>query len=49
MYMINHSLNKDLFGTGIIISDPEDASTTNSVSSYVAYVCMFGSANDVVS
>ena len=33
MYMINHSLNEDLFGTGIIISDPDDAGTTNSVSS----------------
>lgn len=32
--MINHSLNKDVFGTGIIISDPIDAPTTNSVSSY---------------
>lgn len=36
MYMINHSLNKDLFGTGIIISDPDDAGTTNSVSSILA-------------
>lgn len=29
MYMINHSLNKDVFGTGIIVSDPIDARTTN--------------------
>lgn len=33
MYMINHSLNKDIFDTGIIVSDPLDASTTNSVAS----------------
>lgn len=33
MYMINHSLNKDLLGLGIIISDPLDAPTTNSVAS----------------
>ena len=36
MYMINHSLNKNVLDTGIIISDPEDAPTTNSVSSYVS-------------
>ena len=33
MYMINHSLNKDVLGTGIIVSDPRDAPTTNSVPS----------------
>ena len=37
MYMINHSLNKDVLDTGIIISDPEDAPTTNSVSSCVSF------------
>ncbi|KAI0768708.1 PLC-like phosphodiesterase [Trametes elegans] len=36
LYMINHSLNKDLFGLGIIVSDPKDAPTTNSVASIVA-------------
>ncbi|KAI0344768.1 PLC-like phosphodiesterase [Trametopsis cervina] len=36
MYMINHSLNKDVFGTGIIVSDPLDAPTTNSVNSITA-------------
>ncbi|KAI0071716.1 PLC-like phosphodiesterase [Panus rudis PR-1116 ss-1] len=36
MYMINHSLNKDLLGTGIIVSDPLDAPTTNSVTSISA-------------
>ena len=35
MYMINHSLNKNLFDTGIIISDPIDAKTTNGVPSSV--------------
>ncbi|PFH49645.1 hypothetical protein AMATHDRAFT_62773 [Amanita thiersii Skay4041] len=34
MYMINHSLNKDIFG--IIVSDPLDAPTTNGVSSIIA-------------
>ncbi|CDO72800.1 hypothetical protein BN946_scf184994.g53 [Trametes cinnabarina] len=33
MYLINHSLNKNLLDTGIIVSDPKDASTTNSVDS----------------
>lgn len=33
MYMINHSLNKDVLGTGIIVSDPLDASTTNGIDS----------------
>ena len=33
MYMINHSLNKNVFDSGIIVSDPLDAPTTNSVSS----------------
>ena len=37
MYMINHSLNKDVLDTGIIISDPKDAPTTNSVSSCVLF------------
>ncbi|KAK7692886.1 hypothetical protein QCA50_004521 [Cerrena zonata] len=36
MYMINHSLNKDILGTGIIVSDPLDAPTTNSVTSIMA-------------
>ncbi|KAI0790734.1 PLC-like phosphodiesterase [Abortiporus biennis] len=36
MYMINHSLNKNLLGTGIIVSDPIDASTTNGVTSILA-------------
>ncbi|KAH8108106.1 PLC-like phosphodiesterase [Cristinia sonorae] len=36
MFMINHSLNINVFGTGIIVSDPEDASTTNGVSSILA-------------
>lgn len=36
MYMINHSLNKNLFDTGIIISDPIDAKTTNGVPSILA-------------
>ena len=33
MYMINHSLNKNVLDTGIIVSDPKDAPTTNSVDS----------------
>ena len=33
MYMINHSLNKDIPGTGIIVSDPLDAKTTNGLAS----------------
>ncbi|EJF63689.1 PLC-like phosphodiesterase [Dichomitus squalens LYAD-421 SS1] len=36
MYMINHSLNKNILDTGIIVSDPKDAPTTNSVSSILA-------------
>ncbi|KAH9929628.1 PLC-like phosphodiesterase [Epithele typhae] len=36
MYMINHSLNKDIFGLGIIVSDPLDADDTNSVASIMA-------------
>ncbi|KAI0674785.1 PLC-like phosphodiesterase [Trametes maxima] len=36
MYMINHSLNKDVLGTGIIVSDPLDAPKTNSVTSILA-------------
>ena len=35
MYMINHSLNKNLLDTGIIVSDPLDAKTTNGVASSV--------------
>jgi hypothetical protein len=31
MYMINHSLNIDIFG--IVVSDPEQAGTTNGVAS----------------
>jgi hypothetical protein len=39
-YMINHSLNINIIpiGAGVIISDPEDAPTTNSVASIVANV-----------
>ena len=33
MYMINHSLNNNVLGTGIIVSDPIDARTTNGVPS----------------
>ncbi|KAI8975895.1 PLC-like phosphodiesterase [Trametes punicea] len=33
MYLINHSLNKNVLDTGIIVSDPSDAPTTNSVNS----------------
>ena len=35
MYMINHSLNKDIIPIrgGVIVSDPNDAPTTNSLSS----------------
>lgn len=35
IYLINHSLNKDLLDTGIIVSDPLDASNTNNVSSII--------------
>ncbi|KAJ8508864.1 hypothetical protein ONZ45_g8909 [Pleurotus djamor] len=37
MYMINHSLNKNIIpiGDGVIVSDPIDAPTTNSVTSIV--------------
>ncbi|KAJ7155080.1 PLC-like phosphodiesterase [Mycena filopes] len=35
MYMINHSLNLDIFG--IIVSDPEQAPTTNGVTSILAH------------
>lgn len=40
MYMINHSLNKDVFG--IVVSDPVDAPTTNGVTSILnnAYKCV---------
>ncbi|KAF9448739.1 PLC-like phosphodiesterase [Macrolepiota fuliginosa MF-IS2] len=39
-YMINHSLNKNIIpiGGGVIVSDPLDAPTTNSVTSIVANV-----------
>ncbi|PPQ85988.1 hypothetical protein CVT25_001687 [Psilocybe cyanescens] len=39
-YMINHSLNKNILpiGDGVIVSDPIDAPTTNSVSSILANV-----------
>ncbi|PPQ73586.1 hypothetical protein CVT26_010570 [Gymnopilus dilepis] len=39
-YMINHSLNKNIIpiGSGVIVSDPLDAPTTNSVSSIQANV-----------
>ncbi|KAF7980979.1 hypothetical protein HWV62_5207 [Athelia sp. TMB] len=36
MYMINHSLNINLLDTGIIISDPNAAGTTNGVTSILA-------------
>ncbi|KAG6824539.1 hypothetical protein H0H92_006517 [Tricholoma furcatifolium] len=35
MYLINHGLNINLLDTGIIISDPEDAPTTNGVASII--------------
>ncbi|KAF5368278.1 hypothetical protein D9615_010378 [Tricholomella constricta] len=38
MYMINHSLNKDLFDTGIIVSDRLNAPTTNSIPSIIDHV-----------
>jgi hypothetical protein len=35
MYMINHSLNKNIIpiGDGVIVSDPQDAPTTNGIPS----------------
>ncbi|EPQ50098.1 PLC-like phosphodiesterase, partial [Gloeophyllum trabeum ATCC 11539] len=36
LYMINHSLNKNVLDTGIIVSDPADAPTTNGVPSILA-------------
>lgn len=36
MYMINHSLDINVFDLGIFISDPEDAPTTNGVTSILA-------------
>jgi hypothetical protein len=33
MYLINHSFNKDILGTGVIVSDPLAAKTTNSLDS----------------
>ncbi|KAJ7668173.1 PLC-like phosphodiesterase [Mycena rosella] len=38
IYLINHSLNKNIIpiGSGVIISDPLDASTTNGVASILA-------------
>ncbi|KAF8067759.1 PLC-like phosphodiesterase [Lyophyllum atratum] len=38
MYMINHSLNKDLFNSGVIVSDPFDARTTNGITSIMDHV-----------
>jgi len=38
MYLINHSFNKDILGTGVIISDPLAAKTTNSLDSIDANV-----------
>ncbi|KAG6915695.1 hypothetical protein DXG01_010337 [Tephrocybe rancida] len=35
MYMINHSLNKNIFDSGIIVTDPYDAATTNGVPSII--------------
>ncbi|KAG5635855.1 hypothetical protein H0H81_009863 [Sphagnurus paluster] len=35
MYMINHSLNKNILDSGLIISDPLDAPITNSLASIV--------------
>ncbi|XP_006456425.1 hypothetical protein AGABI2DRAFT_228373 [Agaricus bisporus var. bisporus H97] len=39
-YMINHSLNKNILpiGDGVLVSDPLDAPTTNSVNSIIANV-----------
>ena len=34
MYLLNHFLDIDVLGTGILISDPGAASTTNGVASY---------------
>ncbi|KAJ3792954.1 PLC-like phosphodiesterase [Lentinula aff. detonsa] len=34
--MLNHNLDIDVFGTGVLVSDPEDASTTNGVASIIA-------------
>ncbi|KZV77312.1 PLC-like phosphodiesterase [Peniophora sp. CONT] len=36
MYMLNHFYDKDVFGTGVLISDPVDAPTTNGVASILA-------------
>lgn len=36
MYMINHFLDVNVFGTGVLISDPADAPTTNGVNSIMA-------------
>lgn len=33
MYLLNHFLDTDVLGTGILISDPDDAPTTNGVDS----------------
>lgn len=38
MYLINHSLNINLVDTGVIVSDPEDAPTTNGITSIIANV-----------
>ncbi|KAJ3480107.1 hypothetical protein NLI96_g8587 [Meripilus lineatus] len=37
MYMINHSLNVNILDTGIIVSDPLEAPTTNSITSITAH------------
>ncbi|EKM53985.1 uncharacterized protein PHACADRAFT_184983 [Phanerochaete carnosa HHB-10118-sp] len=36
MYLLNHNLDIDLFDTGILIPDPEQAETTNSAASILA-------------
>ncbi|KAJ7203070.1 PLC-like phosphodiesterase [Mycena pura] len=36
MYMINHFLDINVFGTGLLLSDPEAAGTTNGVASILA-------------
>lgn len=43
MYLINHSLNKNILpiGDGVIITDPIDAPTTNGVASYETHKYTF--------
>jgi hypothetical protein len=42
MYLINHYLDLNVLDLGILISDVEDAPTTNSVSSYVVLFLPLG-------